>query len=276
MKTSVKIFLACALGSIVGLLTALSISHTSALACIIGMVIGGMVGYLAYDFKKVLAAIKLTWKQVMKLKLNKDNWRGRRLTALLMFNIMLITIIGILLLVTIISLAVTAFNDPHNVPKNFIPTMLMILASGAGFMIFIVPIFFIVQQIFSGSKSFGDAEEQNFLRTYIRRSNPLRIYFVLLPKLIFKEVPIFLFDMVKALYKLFLLLFKFVKKVFVLIHSDERLICMSYASAGALIGYVIPGTGVLKLIIGAVVGGASGFGAYELLFKKKEEAKQEA
>jgi len=271
MKTSLKVFLACALGAIIGLIVALSINDSSFFACLIGMVIGGLFGYLAYDFKQVIAAIKIAWRQVIHYKPSKQNWKGRMLTMACVGTLVSTVLIGFALITTIIVLLIAAFGGPFSF-KGLLHSMHNLSLAGAGAMAAALIFFPLMFQITVGSAFFGSSKEQSDLKKMIRLGNPLQVYFITVPKGIFKSI----LDTAKTLHKLSVLLFKFVKKVFVLIHSDERLICMSYAAAGVLIGYIIPGGSILKLFIGAIVSGATGFAAYELLFKKKlETAKQQ-
>ncbi|MBN2458724.1 hypothetical protein JXB28_00410 [Candidatus Woesearchaeota archaeon] len=270
MKTSFKVFLACAFGAIIGLIAALSISDSSFFACLIGMALGGLFGYLAYDFKQVKAAVKAAWKQIISFKFNKENWRGRFLELLACHNMVLSMIIGIWILFAAILLIIGAITN--TAPKIASLTITVFVVFYPLGFVFTSIFMILAQQKTEGSSFFGKAEHQDISREFIKRFNPFRFYILSFPKLFTKWIP----RAAVKVAKFFAIIFKFVKKVFVLIHSDERLICMSYAAAGVLIGYIIPGGSALKLFIGAVVGGLTGFGAYELLFKKKpEEAKKQ-
>jgi len=57
-KKALKIFLSCSVGAGIGTLLALNFNHH---IWFLGPIIGGFFGYLSYEFKKVIAAVKAAW-----------------------------------------------------------------------------------------------------------------------------------------------------------------------------------------------------------------------
>ena len=69
MNTGMKVFLACALGATVGTYVAIEVTPV---LWWIGLVVGGLVGYLSYEFNKVVAAVPRAWSAATSWK---PNWR---------------------------------------------------------------------------------------------------------------------------------------------------------------------------------------------------------
>lgn len=69
-NTSLNVFFSVALGSLVGTIASLQFSLMFWWA---GLIIGGVVGYIAYDFKKVTQAVPKAWKMATSIKVKKPD-----------------------------------------------------------------------------------------------------------------------------------------------------------------------------------------------------------
>ncbi|MBL7022081.1 hypothetical protein ISR92_02065 [Patescibacteria group bacterium] len=71
MSNSLKVLLATALGAGIGTITAMSIPSS---IWWLGAIIGGLIGYLSYEFEVVVAAFKSGWKSIVEI--NADEWKA--------------------------------------------------------------------------------------------------------------------------------------------------------------------------------------------------------
>ena len=71
-KKRLKIFISCALGAGIGTIVALGVDQYF---CWIGFFVGGLVGYLSYEFNTVIEASQKTWRKVTEWKPDKELWR---------------------------------------------------------------------------------------------------------------------------------------------------------------------------------------------------------
>lgn len=62
--TGIKIFFAAAFGALIGALTALQIADHSFWAALVGFLVGGLVGYLSYEFKVIVITVKKAWRKM--------------------------------------------------------------------------------------------------------------------------------------------------------------------------------------------------------------------
>jgi len=68
-RESGKVFVACALGAFIGALAALELNSYF---WWLGLIVGGLVGYLTYEFKEVIEAVRQAWKAVVSWRISFD------------------------------------------------------------------------------------------------------------------------------------------------------------------------------------------------------------
>ena len=218
MKKSLKVFLACFLGGGIGTLTALQINGYF---WWLGLLVGGLVGYLFYEFKKVLQAIPKAYRAVTRIQFYPRNF-GKSLLGGLSMTLWLVSIFGLF--------GLTTTNTANLV-------MLLIafssLATFAGLL---------TGFVFGFQKKISK-EDKKIVEGFWRY-NILFVCFYHLPIWTVKGIiylvsrtPKFIWKVIVALGKAIIILTRFIKTLFIMIHSEIRLLCGIDAMIGAVIGY---------------------------------------
>ncbi len=235
--TGLKIFLACALGAFIGTLVALSLSFTF---WWVGLIAGGIMGYLSFEFTKVLKAIKTAWNDVYGRVSDSQKWRIFGILFLFWWSVFTsLFSLFLLFLAPIISLVYAYIF------------FLSIGAGGSSFAIFLTK---------------EEISEKDFI--FVKKAafwcSPVgiiicvsRLLFILFSKLKnvkrkqkIKNVCAGVCAGLSSVIKTFFLFFK---KIFVLIHSDARVICAFDAAIGTGIGY-FSGNALIGALSGGVLG----------------------
>lgn len=232
--TAFKVFFACALGAFIGALVALQMSPA---LWWFGAGVGFMSGYLCYEFRAVLSAIRNTWKSVIGWSPNAPFWRMIGVAFISMFSLATIWTSVFFLLMLAVSgdepvsgrLGILGFSTLVYVFTGLMfPTMAtMITATNVG------------------------PSEYEFIRKrapeFFVEAHPLTVCLKGLKELIAfgRKMP------------------SFFGKVFRLIHSDMRLLCGVDAAIGAGIGYFAG-----NAFVGALAGGILGVANYYLVSVK--------
>jgi hypothetical protein len=247
MNTSAKVFLACAFGAFVGSLIALQLGIKF---WWLGMLAGGLCGYLTYEIQEVFSTIRTAWNATISWRPNKEWWGGAICYAFFM-SVFLMTIMAPIGLLAALNIVLTS-------KMGWIETVEIASVSLILFWLFVFSVCV---------AGYCDADE-SLVNTAIRcgkKYNPFSFYFWVLPRFIGKIIYFlvtFIPDLGTAMAKGFCLLFKFVKTTLRLIHSDLRLLCGTDAAIGAAIGYFCG-----NAIIGALAGGVFGVLNYEIVSK---------
>jgi len=239
-RGNLKIFLACALGAGVGTLIALSVS---VYFWWIGVVIGGFVGHLSYKFKAVVRAGRQAWQSVVR-------WRqSMELKAAIKFFFWFYLLASS----AIISLILPLFLllELEIKLSSFILLVALMIAGGGIFATYLMILDSTTEEIL---------KEKERTRLWLRKFvNPVSVYFYWLPrgvyfggKRLIQKSPIAIITF-----------FRFIKTVFVLIHSEIRLLCGVDAAIGTVIGYFSD-----HVLIGAIAGGIIGVLNFELISKR--------
>lgn len=221
---SLKVFIACFLGGGIGTLIASSLTPY---LWWIGLLVGMLTGYLAYEFEKVLKAIpeafKTAFSWISEIEFQKK-W-GRAINAILIASCIMEPFA---LFIVLFSPAIKSGN-----------------ASTIPIFAFTFGIPFLIG--FLTDDNTGAARD--FVNENALRYNFFIFYFYL--------IPMYAIDLLISIPM-------FVKTLFILIHSDERLLCMVDAGIGCAIGHLFGNIA----IIGAVSGGLMGILHYELISKR--------
>lgn len=249
MNKSLKIFIACFLGAGIGTLTALQLNGYF---WWVGLLVGGLIGYLSYEFKKVRRAIPKAWHAVKGWKPNKERWKvgWMMFWALVSFLSTILLAFSLLLFIDMETSVWTTFVAIFGF--SFLVSLLMTIGivSDMG-----------VERF---EKELGDAREM------FKNFNPIKVYFYYVPKYIvlglfhfFKGTIYVLVRIPGFLWGIITTIALFIKTLFTMIHSEIRLLCGIDAAIGATIGYFAG-----SVIIGAVSGGLFGLLNYEILSKR--------
>ena len=227
-----KIFVASGFGAWIGTLVALS---TNQMFWWIGTIIGAVIGYLTYEFKEVLRAIKIAWKTTIRIR---PDWKSWKLLIKHFFWLYIFT-----LNLVPIGLAIAVLSEEK---FNKVPAILSLMCQAClGVTVFVF--FLSVSEMKTRSKDIVIENIKMF-----RSLTPFHVYLIYIPKIFYflyrKGIPASV---------------AFIKKVIVLIHSDIRLLCGFNAAIGTGIGYFAG-----SAIIGMLFGGFIGILNYELISKK--------
>lgn len=245
--TGIKIFFACFTGAVIGSLVALQFSP---FFWWLGLIIGGGTGYITYEFNRVLNAIKTAWKEVYPKISNKKLWKwvGYQLLAQISLYLTYCTINSIFSSISKGKIEIVNF------PFFWVPLFLLLLFLSLA----------VIAVISKDATSFKE-NDRKLLKAMILHGNPVAvlIYWPIrgLYMFVFKTPwkKVFLFfvriplNLLKWTTKVFWKFCLFLKKVFILIHSDIRLLCGIDAAIGSGCGYLLG-----NVLIGGLIGGILG------------------
>jgi len=243
MSKTMKVFLACFLGGFIGTIVALQLHAFWWL----GLLIGSFVGYLTYEAKQVVCAIKQSWKTVIGIRIiSRKQWK--KFTRMLYDSAKLILVAcSIFASFIVCILPVFLLKNPFGV------------ALSLGLCI-----------ILSIARIIDVTRDKDDPLTTCLHLNPIYLYLWLTPKyliigivwllkLIFHVIP----RTPKFLAKTTKIIGRFIKTVFILIHSDELLLCGIDAAIGTVIGFI---TG--NAVVGGLAGGVFGVLNFEIISKR--------
>jgi hypothetical protein len=235
MNRTLKVFIACALGAGIGTMIALQIGGY---LWWIGMLAGALVGYLTIEFKAVLIAAVTAWKKVSAYAFEpdeekyKENIKQSLWLALLLWNFLAIMYLQLGLMFPLLKLY---FPLAYSHQLISCASILPLLVSNCWL---------------AGKLAASDeAKEKKYTILFC---NP--IFLLTLGPVAF------LYLIAKFLK---VIVFPFCKTLFLLIHSEIRLLCFFDAGIGAGIGYFYH-----YALIGALSGGILGAINYEIVSKR--------
>jgi len=243
MNRTLKIFVACALGGGIGTFVALQLNTYF---WWLGLIAGGFVGYIGYDIKAVALAIPEAWHRTShyfgdKQKRAKVFW----------ISIACISFLSTFAVFNCLSWLANFPSGDKAQERLFMLNIMLFLITLLGF-------------VFRSMLPFESDVVKNAKRLVFFLSPPA--YFIYWPfkfaVLVFQEFLMPIWEMIKSIPGGFIGLCKFTKTVFVLIHSEFRLLCMLDAALGAGIGYWFG-----SALIGALAGGAFGVFNYQIISK---------
>jgi len=263
MKTTGKVFMACGIGAFIGTLVALQLHRY---LWWIGMLVGGLAGYLSFEFKKVCQAVPVAYRAACDWKMNSSGsplfWKAVRLQALQIF-------LFAFWVMTAITTFISFFIWSTSNNTDWLEAIYYTLA--ADFILIIFGGTFVFAMTFNDNyrgwkqldaikKSID--ENMGFLITW----NPIRmakIAVIFAVKMLWKgflNIPALCIAIVHATVCAIVAVCKFLKHLFILIHSDMRMLCGLDAALGAAVGYYFS-----NAIIGALAGGVLGVFNYQVV-----------
>lgn len=227
MNARARVFTACALGGGFGAFLAHQVFYPSGWSLLLGFLAGGLLSYLTYDFRGVMAAIPRAWRKTVN--------EMRELAAIFVVFIILASNVPIII-------GVDALY-PSNPDTRLILAFILLVG-------FFTNLFRLINKY---------PEPRNMQETTIsavKWLNPFANILVGIPYLvfwIFKGIILFLSH--------------FAKNVFILIHSELRLLCLFDGGMGAVVGTLIVGT-LTGTLVGALAGGIFGVLNFEIVSKR--------
>lgn len=256
-----KVFMACALGGGIGALVALQLAPA---LWWIGILVGGLIGYLSYEFKAVLRAVPKAWKRAQR-DLPQAAWAIVKAVPVILVVITNLTLLCLGVVLFVIAIAFFAFKQPSPSLASIMVVLMFLVAMPVS----VGATFYLVAKL----KPYCDEKRGKLVLCPLTSLWLLQYYFVYLPRLLARgalwlirhtpKAPKYLcLGVVLGLYWSVILLARFFKHLFLLIHSDLRLLCASYAMIGAIIGFTFG-----NALIGAAAGGALGLLGFELIFR---------
>ncbi len=258
-----KVFVASALGAGIGTLIALSTGlHRWWIHLPVGLLVGGIVGYFSYEWRTVVRAIpraarwagphfmeELSYARDF-LRRHRPTWRGA-------WTVLSRLAAGVAAEATGASvlLGMAFLGEIWNPPEGTLPDKIM---SG-------VLVFFIITGLGSGLWTF-----QVLMTERVDAKKSWRWAFFLSPigvALLMLRGIVWCVLHVPAAARF---LGRFAWKLFLLVHSEERLICGVDAMIGAAVGFLAGRTLVppSAVLIGALAGGVLGVANYEIVTRR--------
>jgi hypothetical protein len=238
MKTERRIVFACFTGAALGALVALQLHYF----WWVGILVGGVTGYLSYNFGEVITAVVTAWNNLV----GGGSWKTSMLHAAQVLGALACILVGA---ASVLILSIGALMLCMDTP---IPSSTWTKHSTAGSDSMPIPPAF---WIYAAAGALAMA---GVLCVWILRSpNRRQAWMTLLGCL--AATPLALPITLGVLFASSLLprgvrfLLKLARRTFILIHSEVRLLCMTDALAGALVGYLC-GNALLGGAVGAGLG----------------------
>jgi hypothetical protein len=233
-QRTVKVALACLIGTSIGIITMLSIYPS---IWPLGLVTGFVCGYLSYEYKRLIQAVPVAWNMASSWRPNTIWWKEY--------------IVNILVCIGASLTPVSFIIIPHILVKNSNSIIYVTLST-----LFFISIFFGIIIATFATKDGMNTHERNFLI----KANPINVYLHLLPK----YLVIYIWRAFVGVPTAFRVIRSFVWNLFKLIHSDIRLLCGIDSAIGALIFHISGGNVLLGILVG-VLGGVLN---HEILSKR--------
>lgn len=234
-KESWKVFLACAFGAGIGSLVALQLSHWF---WWLGLLVGGLTGYLSYEWKRVVQAVPQAFRTA-------TSWRSPNhaivhgfWVGIIAWNIMFLLLLPFLIRTLIKPLDPLTLSSTRQI--GALPWLILVPIAVA-IICFFVPM---LPDEF-GRSYMEDVDWTKTLKRFAFNTFPLILLFWHLPRGLGR--------LVLLTPKLVRFCKRFAWQMFIRIHSEKRLICGVDAMLGAAIGYMAH-----HAIIGALAGGIIG------------------
>jgi hypothetical protein len=272
MKTEKRIALACFIGAVIGTLLALQFNHYF---WWVGIIVGGLVGYVGYNFREIPATAKMVWNQMPEKK-NLQLWITQSVGVLKMLGIGVLMLLGVAVLVfvgvmlttfTLLSV-IGSIGNTCNIYASYFRGGEVSFTTGisptdpAGTVgiatmsvILVIAGSLLLAFYWSGRNTSKDSPDMLAFAIICFCAVPF-ILPVLLPIVLFCLAGISIYWTAKTGIKIGW-------KTFKLVHSDIRLLCMTDAMFGALAGFYFG-----NALVGGIVGALCGVLNYRLVSVK--------
>lgn len=236
MKTTLKIAIACFIGATMGTFISLELNK---MLWWLGAIAGGVIGYLIYDIEVVIKAIPRAYKATVNLKSNPIlKTRGFWIAFSEYFLVILPnTILGITLIAIIKNTESVSIGGAVLIAYGTFLAFLGIMAS----------ILSPSKHGLFDRKDLENIKEQEHRLHLIKAANPISLPFYILYLLFYKEI-------YKKRNRILKTIKNFFKHLFILIHSQARLICGVDSLFGTVIGYFCFHSPIMGGTAGVVLG----------------------
>ena len=229
MHRTLKIFIACSLGAGIGAFVALQLNQY---LWWLGMIVGGVIGYLSYDFKAVINAIPMAYKAV-------KGWKPRKENVLAAVYGIFWALLWVLCLIPISFFSFVSLEIQGTLSLFWMICLLFSLG-------------------ISANKLYDIEENDKRIFCLLKLWNPFSFTFYGFYGMTKMSV-----WCIKRIPDLLRFTGQFLKQLFILIHSEIRLLCGIDAAIGAGIGYFAG-----NAIVGVLIGGIFGVINYKVISQK--------
>jgi len=258
MKESVKGFIGAIIGGFIGTVVAFQLGFFWWLGTIFGFVIG----YLVYDFGKVIQAIKNASKAVIHWRPNKPFWKIFVTVWFGHSNCTFTMVIGFFSLMFLTKRSTQEVN--LHLSDILYVVVFMITVS------LVVGLFVAIKEFFECKDELGRQTLVEDAKKISKSCNPVCFYLYLLPKyaiigvlMLIKFVFFLITHTPKFIGKIATGIYGFIKRVFIEIHSDARLLCGVDSFLGVVVGCICG-----NAIIGGLAGGVFWIFDLQIISKK--------
>lgn len=259
MNERMKVFIACVIGGGIGTMIALSF-YKNIWFFILGFLVGGLTGYFSYEFKVVISAVCNAWKSVIGWRPDKELVKLIGILFGWIFGVCVTSAIGLCIAVFLLILA-----SPPQTQGDGTSTWMDAIS------ILTIMAFVISTLILLAVASDNGKDKEKFKKSISKMKlwNPFSVYCCWPLKILWWSITKVCFVIVNIPMIIgkvcsgIIIFLKFIKTVFILIHSEARLICGVDAGIGVIVGCF---TG--QVIIGALAGGLFGLLNYEIVSKR--------
>lgn len=229
-----KVFLACAIGAGIGSLVSLQFSE---IFCWVGFLLGGLAGYLSYEWKNVIKAIPRAYRATVNYRFTRGYFSLIKWMVLWWLDAMLWGSV----ILTFVSYYCANSEATENMP--FVQDLIAGIAASLLLSLMIVAF---------GLGYVSNSEQENSRKRQEWKDASILLF-----------PPVFIFCAIVGISKFAITILtrslpQMLKTLFLLIHSEMRLLCGTDAMIGAVIGYFAG-----SAIIGALAGGI--FGVFNYL-----------
>lgn len=254
MNTRIRIAMACFLGGAIGALIAIQLG---VYLWWVGVLTGGLVGYLSYEFKKVAHALCFAGKMI-RTKCRYGFSIDVSMTSIRRQAFGFVQDAMFLVLVVIICSSVgTSWMFPlwfvRKPEEPIVPATIM----------------FVFAAFLIGAGLISATRYHKWIRSELEQPKsdyvtvPLSVFLVSPVGVLFYWLPLGIFKVLRVMPSVAKFLWKVARKAFLLIHSEIRLLCFTDALIGAIVGYFCG-----SALIGGMAGAVSGLVNYELISKR--------
>lgn len=265
---AVRVFCACFLGAFIGALVSLELKQSFPYFWWMGTLIGGLVGYLSYEFKEVCRTVPMAWKSAIGWR---PNWLAVRARITYLFGLFT-AFSSVFCFITLLSMFVLLASK-HKFFEEGVSLTTIIINNIVGilFLSAICTFLFGIIGLLIMRKDFKDNEKVEKIfadwGAVIILGNPVALsIMIILGIVIFAVAVIFIIGylLIRFITEGIPFIIDeapdatrmsgcFIKEVFILIHSDLRLLVGVDAAIGATAGYFCS-----SVLFGAFFGGIFG------------------
>ena len=265
---SLSVVASCAFGSFIGGIVALDINHFFPHAYglwVIGALIGGASAYIAVDFKNFCAGVVSAYHRTIAWRPYGLYWRAWFANWVKIWCVIPTLVMLQILLLFCLTYLMDGTIDVDKVP----PLLYVIVFAWATMSLTLGSVLSFAEVMRDTRVIKTDAEYAEYLRLkrekgylYARNLNPFGAIFWTVYGVVWLIVhfPHVISLLLSSLWTLAKLGARFIREMFVLVHSSRRVLCFADATLGTTIGYALG-----SAIIGAFAGMLLGAINYELV-----------